>query len=353
MRPQPSARRRSRKLASPEPRRLGSNENPFPPLHGVLAAVIQAAERVNRYPDPRHTVLLEALSDHLDLPSSHVVVGPGSVDLLHRLIRLVSGPGDEVVTAWRSYDGHLAAIAAAGANPVQVPLTEEGGPDLPAMAAVCTERTKAILVCSPHNPTGTVAHAAELETFLDAVGPGTLIVVDEAYRDFVCGAAPDGLAMFANRSALCLVRTFSKGYGLAGLRVGYVVARPPLAQRLRDACIPYSVSQMAQDAAVESLRQESAMRIRVQAVVDERERMWSALTGQGWAVPPSQANFLWIPLGGLTDRFSEYCRAAGVGVKVFPGEGARVTVADRSSNELVLGVAERLVRHAPNRSVMK
>ena len=324
---------------APEPLRLGANENPFPPLPGVLQAVFRAGERINRYPDPDCAAVKSALAGHLGVPPDHLAVGPGSADLIHRLVRLVAGPGDEVVTAWRSYEGHLAAITAAGAGPVLVPLTAEGAPDLAAMAAACTGRTRAVLLCSPHNPTGTAVGSAGMRWFLDRVPPDVLVVLDEAYRDFVQATAADGLTAFASRPASCLVRTFSKGYGLAGLRIGFVVARPPLARRVRDACVPYAVSQLAQDAAVESLRSAGAMRARVRVLVEERTRMWSALSGQGWDVPLSQANFLWLPLGERTARFQACCTRAGVAVKAFPGEGVRVTVADPESNAVLLGLA--------------
>jgi len=321
------------------PLRLGSNENPFPPLPGVLQAVLSAGERLNRYPDPDCSELRAALSRTLGVAREQIAVGPGSADLLHRLTRLVCGPGDEVVTAWRSYEGHPAAVTAAGARPVRVPLTADGRADLRTMAASCTGRTRAAFVCTPHNPTGTVPDPAELARFLSQVPAHVLVVLDEAYRDFAGADAPDGLAAFADRPALCVVRTFSKGYGLAGLRVGYLVADSALAERVRGSGPPYAVSQLAQDAAVESLHWGEALAARVGTLMAERTRMRSVLCARGWPVPESRANFLWLPLGERTTSFQEHCARAGVAVKAFPGEGARITVADAESNDLLLDLA--------------
>src|SRR5690606_19549254 len=208
--------------------KLSSNENPYPPLPSVLAAIADAAADVNRYPDMYATELTEALADHLGVGADEVVVGNGSVAVLAHVLQTVVQPGDEVVYPWRSFEAYPIAVAVAGATSVQVPLltgADQGRLDLPGMAAAVTDRTRVVMLCSPNNPTGPVVHRDELETFLDAVPSDVLVVLDEAYLEFVRDPeAPDGLAVYAQRPNVVLLRTFSKAYGLAGLRVGYAVA---------------------------------------------------------------------------------------------------------------------------------
>jgi histidinol-phosphate aminotransferase len=210
--------------------KLSSNENPYPPLPSVVAAIADAAADVNRYPDMYATELVEALADRLGVTAAEVVVGNGSVAVLAHVLQTVVEPGDEVVYPWRSFEAYPIAVAVAGGTSVQVPLlTGEGRGrlDLRAMAAAVTERTRVVLVCTPNNPTGPVVHRDEVDAFLAAVPSDVLVVLDEAYLEFVRDPqAPDGLAVYAKHPNVVLLRTFSKAYGLAGLRVGYAVARP-------------------------------------------------------------------------------------------------------------------------------
>jgi histidinol-phosphate aminotransferase len=179
-----------------------------------------------------------------------------------------------------------------------------------------------------------------LERFLDRVPGDVLVVLDEAYREFVRDEeAPDGIELYRERPNVCVLRTFSKAYGLAGLRVGYAVAREEVAAALRKTAVPFGVSQIAQDAAVASLRSEEELMRRVAALVEERARVAAALAAQGWTVPASQANFVWLRLGEATADFAAACEAGGVTVRPFPGEGVRITVGEREANDLMLAVA--------------
>lgn len=320
--------------------KCSSNENPFPPLPGVLEAITAAGGEVNRYPDMACTGVTCAVAERLGVPAAHVVFGPGSVGVLQQLVTCAAAPGDEVVFAWRSFEAYPIVTQVAGATPVPVPLARDGRHDVDALAAAVTDRTRVVLVCSPNNPTGPVVSAAELARLLDAVPDDVLVVVDEAYGELVRDPeAADGLAEYRRRSNVAVLRTFSKTYGLAGLRIGYAIADEPVATALRKTSVPFGVSSIAQAAAVESLRQQDALLARVDTLVAQRERVVDELATQGWDLPTTQANFVWFPLGQRAVEFAQACEAAGIAVRAFPGEGVRVTIAEPEANDILLEVS--------------
>ncbi|GHG59532.1 histidinol-phosphate transaminase [Streptomyces griseocarneus] len=320
--------------------KLSSNENPYPPLPGVLESALAAAASFNRYPDMACAGLMAELAERFDVPLSHLATGTGSVGVAQQLVQATAGPGDEVIYAWRSFEAYPIITQVAGATPVPVPLAEGDVHDLEAMLAAITDRTRLIFVCNPNNPTGTVVRRAELESFLDRVPADVLVVLDEAYLEFIRDEnVPDGIDLYRTRPNVCVLRTFSKAYGLAGLRIGFAVAHEPVAAALRKTAVPFGVSQVAQDAAVASLRSEDALRERVDALVAERTRVVAALAGQGWTLPESQANFVWLPLGERSQDFAAVCERAGVVVRPFP-EGVRVTIGEVEANDLFLRAAE-------------
>lgn len=324
--------------------KLSSNESPYPPLPSVLDAIAEAAHQTNRYPDLTASAVVEALAGNLDVPADHVVVGCGSVGVATQIVESFAGPGDEVLYAWRSFEAYPILVQVAGATSVQVPLTASAGHDLDAMAAAITPRTRVIFVCNPNNPTGTAVRRAELERFLDRVPSDCLVVLDEAYREFIRDPeVPDGIDLYRDRPNVAVLRTFSKAYGLAGLRVGYAVAHPDIADGIRMTYMPFSVSIVAQAAAIASLRPaaEKELLERVDATVAERARVVETLLAQGWPVPETQANFVWLPTGPSTDAFAAECEQAGVVVRPFSGEGVRVTIGEPEANDLFLDVAGR------------
>jgi histidinol-phosphate aminotransferase len=321
--------------------KLSSNENPYPPLPGVLEAATAAAGSFNRYPDMACTALTAELAERFGVPAAHVATGTGSVGVAQQLLQATSGPGDEVIYAWRSFEAYPIITRISGAAPVQVPLDAEERHDLDAMAAAVTDRTRLIFVCNPNNPTGTVVRRAALERFLDRVPSDVLVVLDEAYREFITDAeVPDGVDLYRDRPNVAVLRTFSKAYGLAGLRVGFAIAHEPVAAALRKTAVPFGVTQLAQDAAVASLHAEPALLERVAGLVAERTRVVEALSGQGWTVPETQANFVWLRLGERTTDFAAACERAGVTVRPFAGEGVRITVAEPEANTIMLRTAE-------------
>jgi histidinol-phosphate aminotransferase len=321
--------------------KLSSNENPYPPLPGVLEAAAAAAASFNRYPDLACSALTAELAERFGVPAAHVATGTGSVGVAQQLVQATAGAGDEVVYAWRSFEAYPIITQISGARAVQVPLDAGEVHDLDAMAAAITDRTRLVFVCNPNNPTGTAVRRAELERFLDRVPADVLVVLDEAYREFITDPeVPDGVDLYRDRPNVAVLRTFSKAYGLAGLRVGFAVAHEPVADALRKTAVPFGVSQLAQDAAVASLRAEPALLERVRALVAERTRVVEALSGQGWAVPETHANFVWLRLGERTADFAAACERAGATVRPFPGEGVRITIGETEANDLLLQAAE-------------
>ncbi len=319
--------------------RLASNENPFRPLPSVVEAITEAAATVNRYPDMYARALTEAIASLHGCGPDWVVAGNGSVAVLQHVLDAVCEPGDEVVYPWRSFEAYPIAVQVAGATGVPVPLTVEARHDLAAMASAVTDRTRVILLCSPNNPTGPALRAAEVRNFVGAVRGDVLVVIDEAYvelvRDPAVASGPD---LLIDHSNVVVLRTFSKAYGLAGLRVGYGLARPRLAGGIRAASTPFGVNALAQAAALASLRVQHELLERVDALVAERERVTAELAALGRRVPDAQGNFVWLGLGDRTAELSRLAQARGVLVRPFAGEGVRVSIGDAEDDDAFLGL---------------
>ncbi|MBF4627921.1 histidinol-phosphate transaminase [Curtobacterium flaccumfaciens] len=323
--------------------KLSSNENPFPPLPGVVEAV-QAQTSYNRYPDATALALRAVLANRFGLTAEQVHVAPGSVAILHELARATSGPGDEIVYAWRSFEAYPGVVTVAGATSVQVPNRADGGHDLDAMAAAVTERTRMVLVCSPNNPTGPIVTAAEFDAFMAAVPQPVLVVLDEAYAEFVTDeAAVHGHPLLAAHPNLVVLRTFSKAYGLAGLRVGYALGPDYVLDAVRACAIPLSVTAQGQAAALASLEREAELLERVTEIATLRDRIVVELRAQGWDVPDAQGNFLWLPTGERTATAAAAFEDAGIIVRAFPPEGIRISIGEHEAVETLLQTARSLV----------
>lgn len=325
--------------------KVSSNENPHPPLPSVLEVIREAAGQVNRYPDMGVTALTDALAEHLAVPREQIATGTGSVGVLAQIIQSTCDPGDEVVYAWRSFEAYPIVVAIAGATSVQVPLTADHRHDLDAMAEAITERTRVVLVCTPNNPTGPSVQHTELDAFIAKVPKDVLVVVDEAYLEFVEGEGEvDGLSLRRQHDNVMLLRTFSKAYGLAGLRVGYAVAPEPVAEALRKTATPFGVNLVAQAAAIASLEAKDELDVRVKGIVAERARVLEALREAGWEMTDSQANFVWFPLGERTGDFVAACSEAGLSVRPYGTDGVRVTIGETEANDRLIDVAREFVR---------
>lgn len=325
--------------------KLASNETTAGPLPSVAAAIAEAVAGANRYPDNGSVALREALGAALGVSVDRIATGCGSVNLCQELVQATAGPGDEVIFAWRSFEAYPVVTRVAGATPVPVPLTADHGHDLDAMAAAVTDRTRLIFVCNPNNPTGRTLTATEIERFLDAVPSHVVVALDEAYFEYVRPGddageqVPDGIALAAGRPNVVVLRTFSKAYGLAGLRVGYAVADPAIITAIGKVHTPFAVSVVAQAAAIASLDAAAELLARTDAVVAERARVRDALIAAGYDVPASNGNFVWLPLGEKSAGYGEASAAAGVLVRPYGVDGVRVTIGDPAENDTFLAFA--------------
>ena len=321
--------------------KLASNEVPYGPLPGVVEAITEAAANAHRYPDMGVVALRAALAERLAVQPERVATGCGSVALAEHVAKATCHDGDEIVYSWRSFEAYPIIAATTGAKSVRVPNRPDHGHDLAAMAAAVTDRTRLVLVCNPNNPTGTAARREELDAFVDAVPPSVLMVFDEAYREFVTDpGVPDGLAAYGDRPNVVVLRTLSKAWGMAGMRVGYLVAQPGVAASVRKVITPFSTSSVAQAAALAALAADTEMARRAALVIAERERLEITLHKLLPDVPQTQSNFVWLPLGDRSVPFAQACEAASVLVRPFAGEGVRVTVGTPEENDTFLAVAE-------------
>lgn len=333
---------RQGRAAAADAFKLSSNENPFPPHPAVAEAI--AAASVNRYPDGGATALRERLAERVGVSIDEVHVGAGSVAILQQLISAAAGPGDEVLYAWRSFEAYPGLVTVAGATSITVPVLPDGRHDLPAMAAAVTDRTRVVLVCTPNNPTSAVVTTAELEAFLAAVPATVLVVLDEAYREFVTDPhAAEGLSLLERHPNLVVLRTFSKAYGLAGLRVGYAVGPAYILDAARSASIPLSVTEPAQRAALAALDHEAELRERVDELVERRARVRDGLRAAGWGIPEPHGNFVWLATGDETAAAAAVLERHGIVARVFAPEGIRVSIGEEESVDPLLRAAAEVV----------
>ncbi|MER5990797.1 histidinol-phosphate transaminase [Streptomyces viridosporus] len=328
-------------VRTPDPSliQLAANEAAYGPLPSVVEVLAREIEHVNRYPDDGAVELRHTIADWLGVECAEVALGAGSLGLLEQVMLALCDQGSEVVYPWRSFDVYPQLIRVAGATPRPVPLREERN-DLDAMLASINERTRVVIVCNPNNPTGPGVGRLELASFLDRVPDTVAVLLDEAYFEYVRDPdMPDGLTLLRDRPNVAVLRTFSKAYGLAALRMGYLVARQPIVEAVDKTHVTYSVSRFAQAAALASISAQDELRERVEATVRERNRVRDALLSQGWEVPPSEGNFVWLRLGAASGGFGKDLERFGVAVKVVPDEGVRVTIGTREENDVLLEAA--------------
>ncbi|MGC5076485.1 histidinol-phosphate transaminase [Agrococcus sp. DT81.2] len=319
--------------------KLSSNENPFPPLPAVVEAVQREALRVNRYPRPGAPDLKAALATELGVDAGRILIGDGSATLLQQLIHAVAGPGDEVVYAWRSFDAYPLFVRTGGATAIEVPVDAEHAHDLDAMAAAITDRTRAVIVCSPNNPTGTIVDAAALDAFIARVPAEVLIMLDEAYIEFVQESAIDGIALQREHANVVVLRTFSKAHGLAGLRVGYAVGDPQVL-RGADLCgVPLSQTALASAAALAALAHRDETYARIEVLIAQRDALWERLVDAGVPVPRPFGNFVWVPSQpGQEEAIHDILTANHIVAKVF-ADGVRISVGEPEADDHIVAAA--------------
>lgn len=328
--------------------KLASNETVHGPLPSVRDAIAASAETINRYPDNGYTKLREALARHVGggFTPEHIAVGCGSVSLCQQLIQITSTVGDEVIFGWRSFEVYPLQVRVAGARPVQIPLRDHAF-DLDAMLAAISDRTRLIFVCNPNNPTSTVVDPGALVAFVKAVPADVLVVIDEAYVEYIRdGMVPDSLGLVREHSNVVVLRTFSKAYGLAGLRVGYAVGDPAVITALGKVYVPFTATSVSQAAAIASLQAAGELMERTDAVVAERVRVGLALADLGFEFPPSQSNFVWLPLAERTADFVDKAADARVLLRPCGADGVRVTIGAREENDVFLAFAAEWIRNS-------
>ena len=327
--------------------KLASNENPYPPPAAVVEAVAAACRGGNIYCDHRATAVREALAGQLGLSVEQVTVGAGSVALLYQLATAYVDPGDEVVTPWISFEAYPISVQTMGGTLVRVPLTAGHAFDLDAVAAAVTERTKLVFLATPNNPTGTAVSTADVAELAERIPDDVVVLVDEAYREFADPALGDPVVELLPRfDNVAVARTFSKAYGLASLRVGYVMAHPEITSTIDKCLIPFNVNGLAQAAALAALGDGAAeeARANIDAIRAERGRVAAALAAQGWAIPDAQANFVWMPLGDRTDEVCIALERRGVVTRPFSGAGIRVTIGTPVQNDRFLATLAEMAR---------
>lgn len=299
----------------------------------MVNELVQALRQANRYPEfyPHRLPIL--IADQIGVDASQVVVGSGATGVAMQIMQTVTTPGDRIVFGWPTFDGYPHLAAKVGLEAAPVALDSNGDQDLEAMARAVDERTSLMAVCRPHNPTGTVIAAAELDAILSSVPRRVLIIVDEAYGEFLGAADRIETAQLIKRHPNVLVlRTFSKAYGLAGLRIGYAVGHSELIQSVRRLQLPFGVSAAAVAAVQASYAAEAELAERISAILTEAELLQKQLRHMGFCVPHSRANFVYIRNCEVAERLAQ----AGISAKSYPDGSARIAVGDPAARHAVL-----------------
>jgi histidinol-phosphate aminotransferase len=315
--------------------KLASNENPYPPVPSVVAAITAAATGVNRYCDHLAIDLRTAIGEMVGKDLNNVAVGCGSVGLLQQLCLAYLDPGDNVVYPWRSFEAYPVNIQMMGAESTQIPLVDHAF-DLDAVANAVDDRTKIIMLATPNNPTGTAVSVDAMRSMLAKVPDNVIVLIDEAYREFLDPSFGDPIELLADHRNVVVSRTFSKAYGLAGIRVGYIVADPAIIDEVNKVLIPFAVNGLAQAAALAALKAVDEYEPFLARLRDERARVVAALTTAGWRLPDAQANFVYVPLGDRTQDVYVEIEKRGVVTRPFAGEGIRVTIGTPEENDRFL-----------------
>lgn len=316
--------------------KLASNEAPFGPLPSVAGAISSGIEQINLYADHRATTLREDIARFHGVDAERVTVGAGSAGILQQLLLAYCDRGDEVAMCWPSFEAYPVFAMLVEAEQVRVPLRDETF-DLDGLASAVTGDTKVAFVTNPNNPTGTTVGTDEIKAFLERVPTTCLVVLDEAYAEFVTDPrVTDSMRLLDHHDNLIITRTFSKAHGLAGLRVGYAVGHPDVVSMVDRTLVPFAVNELAQRAARASIAASDEMRERVAAVIGERARVAGELRSAGWAVPDPQANFVWLPVGQAAADLGVRLEQRGVVTRAFPDLGIRVTISDAAGNDRFL-----------------
>ncbi len=321
--------------------KLASNECPYPPFPPVMEVMAAAGAGVNRYPDNDYFELRSALSAHLDVPAESVWVGAGSSELLRNAALAVGGPGTSAVMPWPSFAMYPIGTYVAGAEPIKVPLDDEWVHDLDAMRMAIREDTTIVYLCNPNNPTGTILPGDAIEAFVRSLPASVLVVVDEAYGELATDQRfRTMLPLALELPNVLYLRTFSKVYGLAGLRVGYGVAQPDTVRELQKPQAPFVVSVLGEAAAIEALRHQDLVAERVAENAVERAKLEAGLAERGVAHVPSQTNFVATGTWGDGREIVEQLIHHGVITRPIGDAMIRITVGTPEENQRFLGALD-------------
>jgi len=329
--------------------KLASNETPYPPHPQVLEAVEAQLRTLNRYPDPEKSLLRKRISERTGVPVGNVAVGNGSCEILLAAADAMLEPGAEIVYAWPSFSIYPQLAGMSGATAVTVPLTDAGEHDLEAMAAEVTAATRLVIVCNPNNPTATALAPATIDAWVGELPRHVAVVVDEAYVEFSALQDPDdSLDLLGRHPNLILLRTFSKVYGLCGLRAGYALCPESFRLAVDRVRQPFSVNALAQAAAVEALNHQDELERRVEQTVVERVHLESELHERGLETTDSQANFSWVSLGeraedDVVDGLAEQGVIVRAGSALGERGRLRVTYGSRTENDRFLAALDTLL----------
>ena len=327
--------------------KLASNESPFGPLPGVTEAVTAALAGINRYADHTASAVAERFAERVGVTRDRVAVGPGSAGLLEQLALAFVEPGERVVYPWPSFIAYPQFTRLAAGAEHTTPLVRNAF-DVDALVDALDVRTRLVLIANPNNPTSTALRTADLRRVVDAVPENCLVVIDEAYREFVTGAdVPDAIAEFADRPNVAVLRTLSKAYGLAGLRIGFMVADPAVVDAVNACAIPFGVNVAAQAAALAAFEQDDEVMCRCAVITSERSRVAQELRRLGLGVPDSQANFWWLAAGALAGDLAHELERRGVVTRPLSG-GVRVTVGTPDENDRFVGALSELIEPRPD-----
>jgi histidinol-phosphate aminotransferase len=324
-----------------DPLALSLNENPFPPLPAVRSALIDSIDAANRYPEFLPEQLRHLIAGHVGVCDEQVVLGAGASGVMMQVLHAVTRPGDRIVFSEPTFDGYPIFAQMARLTSVTVALDEHGHHDLEAMAEAAAD-ARVVVLCRPHNPTGTVEPVADVQRFLRRVPDDTVVVLDEAYIEFVApGLRIDGPDLVRQFPNVIVLRTFSKAYGLAGLRIGYGFASPELATILWKMQLPFGMGITNLVAVSASYDAEDQLRQRILRITDERDYLQRRLRAMGVYTTDGHANFVYLPPRGRPWR--EVFDDTGLKARHYPDGAARITVGSRASTQAVLAaMATRL-----------
>ena len=336
-------------IASGNIAQLASNESPFPPHPRVVEAIAGAAGAMHRYPDPDATLLRRRLAERYETEPARVAVGNGSCEILLAAAEALCEPGTEIVYAWPAFSMYPYLPALTGAREIRVPLAEGDVHDLDAMAAEVTAATQLLIVCNPNNPTATHIPAAEIAAFCERIPDHVTVILDEAYVEFQAHDDPDAtLDLLEDFPNLVVLRTFSKCYGLAGLRVGYAIGSATFRAAVDAVRQPFSVNALAQAAGAEAILHQDDVLRRVEGVVAARLTVEEGLRELGLQTSDTHANFSWVDLGDA-DEAAVIAGLAEREIAVRPGKALggpghiRVSYGTSAENERFLrGLSELL-----------